>query len=116
MALPGGCDFGSRPIDQHEKAFRALGADVKLEYGMIHANADALVGTGVYFDVISVGATINAILAAVKAEGNTVSFLYSGAPGQLLSCLASLPVTDVSIAEPDLEEIFLHYYSKEGQV
>ena len=53
---------------------------------------------------------------SVKAEGNTVSFLYSGAPGQLLSCLASLPVADVSISEPDLEEIFLHYYSKEGQV
>lgn len=72
VALPGGCDFGTRPIDQHEKAFKALGAEVKLEYGMIHANADKLTGAGVYFDVISVGATINAILAAVKAEGNTV--------------------------------------------
>lgn len=72
VALPGGCDFGTRPIDQHEKAFKALGADVKLEYGMIHANADKLVGAGIYFDVISVGATINAILAAVKAEGNTI--------------------------------------------
>lgn len=72
VALPGGCDFGTRPIDQHEKAFKALGAEVKLEYGMIHASADKLIGAGVYFDVISVGATINAILAAVKAEGNTV--------------------------------------------
>lgn len=72
VALPGGCDFGTRPIDQHEKAFRALGAQVSLEYGMIHASADTLTGAGVYFDVISVGATINAILAAVKAEGNTV--------------------------------------------
>lgn len=72
VALPGGCDFGTRPIDQHEKAFKALGAEVKLEYGMIHASADKLIGAGIYFDVISVGATINAILAAVKAEGNTV--------------------------------------------
>ena len=51
-----------------------------------------------------------------KVEGNTVSFLYSGEPGQLLSALAALPVTDVSIAEPDLEEVFLHYYNKEGEV
>ena len=51
-----------------------------------------------------------------KAEGNKVSFLYSGDPGQLLNALAALPVTDVSISEPDLEEVFLHYYNKEGEV
>ena len=51
-----------------------------------------------------------------KAEGNNVSFLYSGDPGQLLNALAALPVTDVSISEPDLEEVFLHYYNKEGEV
>lgn len=69
---PGGCDFGTRPIDQHVKGFEALGADVKVEYGMINAKADELHGANVYFDVISVGATINIILGAVLAKGLTV--------------------------------------------
>lgn len=69
---PGGCDFGTRPIDQHIKGFVALGAKVKTEYGMIEASADELCGSNVYFDVTSVGATINIILAAVLAKGVTV--------------------------------------------
>ena len=69
---PGGCDFGTRPIDQHIKGFVALGATVKTEYGMIDASADELVGSNVYFDVTSVGATINVILAATLAKGVTV--------------------------------------------
>lgn len=69
---PGGCDFGTRPIDQHIKGFEALGAQVNVEYGMIHASADELVGSNVYFDVISVGATINIILGAVTAKGTTI--------------------------------------------
>ncbi len=69
---PGGCDFGSRPIDQHIKAFEALGATVKTEYGIIDASADELVGASVYFDVTSVGATINVILAATLAKGITI--------------------------------------------
>ena len=70
--LPGGCDFGTRPIDQHIKGFEALGANVNLEYGKIHLNAEALVGGNIYFDVVSVGATVNTILASVLAHGNTI--------------------------------------------
>ncbi len=72
VAPPGGCDFGTRPIDQHLKGFRALGAECDLSYGKIHGKADRLVGANVYFDVISVGATVNVMLGAVKAEGITV--------------------------------------------
>lgn len=71
VALPGGCNIGSRPIDQHLKGFKALGADVEVEYGMIVTKADKLVGSHIYFDVVSVGATINVMLAAAMAEGNT---------------------------------------------
>ena len=59
VALPGGCNIGSRPIDQHLKGFRALGADVDIEHGKIVAEAEQLRGTHLYFDVVSVGATIN---------------------------------------------------------
>jgi len=72
VAMPGGCNFGARPIDQHIKGFRALGADVKIENGMIKAYAEELVGTKIYLDVVSVGATINLMLAAVKAKGTTI--------------------------------------------
>ena len=72
VALPGGCNIGSRPIDQHLKGFRALGADVEIEYGKILAEADRLVGKHIYFDVVSVGATINVMFAAIGAEGTTV--------------------------------------------
>ncbi len=72
VALPGGCDIGSRPIDQHLKGFRALGATVNIEYGMINTFADKLVGKHIYLDVVSVGATINIMLAACMAEGRTV--------------------------------------------
>ena len=72
VALPGGCDIGSRPIDQHIKGFRALGAEVKIEHGMIIAQAEQLVGSRIYLDVVSVGATINIMMAAALAQGNTV--------------------------------------------
>lgn len=72
VALPGGCDIGSRPIDQHLKGFRALGATVNIEYGMINTFADKLVGKHIYLDVVSVGATINIMLAACMAQGRTV--------------------------------------------
>ncbi|MBR2213504.1 MAG: UDP-N-acetylglucosamine 1-carboxyvinyltransferase [Eubacterium sp.] len=72
VALPGGCAIGSRPIDQHLKGFRALGADIITDHGMVNAQADRLVGSHIFFDVVSVGATINVMLAAVKAEGRTV--------------------------------------------
>lgn len=72
VALPGGCDIGSRPIDQHLKGFRALGASVNIEYGMINTNAEHLIGNHVFLDVVSVGATINIMLASCMAEGRTV--------------------------------------------
>ena len=72
VALPGGCAIGSRPIDQHLKGFRALGADIITDHGMVNAQADRLTGSHIFFDVVSVGATINVMLAAVRAEGRTV--------------------------------------------
>jgi len=72
VALPGGCDFGYRPIDQHIKGFEALGATVSIEHGLVKVKADKLVGAQIYLDVVSVGATINLMLAAVKAEGTTI--------------------------------------------
>ena len=72
VALPGGCVIGARPIDQHLKGFKALGAEVIQDHGMLNASADNLMGTHIFFDVVSVGATINVMLAAVKAEGRTV--------------------------------------------
>ena len=72
VALPGGCAIGSRPIDLHLKGFRALGADVITDHGMVNAQAERLVGNHIFFDTSSVGATINVMLAAVRAEGKTV--------------------------------------------
>ncbi len=73
VALPGGCDIGSRPIDMHIKGFTALGAEVKiLPGGIVHAKADSLAGAHIYFDMVSVGATINLMLAACLAEGETI--------------------------------------------
>lgn len=72
VAMPGGCDFGVRPIDQHIKGLEAFGATIQISHGTIHAFADKLIGNQVYMDVVSVGATINLMLAAVKAEGITV--------------------------------------------
>ena len=72
VAMPGGCNLGPRPIDQHLKAFTAFGAEDSVEYGQIHVKADHLVGGHVFFDTVSVGATMNAMLAAVLAEGTTI--------------------------------------------
>ncbi|WP_329887605.1 UDP-N-acetylglucosamine 1-carboxyvinyltransferase [Pseudoramibacter faecis] len=72
VPLPGGCNIGDRPIDQHIKGFEALGAKVVIEHGQVKLKADRLVGTDIYLDVVSVGATINIMLAAVLAEGKTV--------------------------------------------
>lgn len=72
VALPGGCNIGSRPIDQHLKGFRALGAEIDIEHGKISAEAEKLTGKYIYFDVVSVGATINVMMAAAMAEGQTI--------------------------------------------
>lgn len=72
VALPGGCNIGSRPIDQHLKGFRALGADIDIEHGKVVADAEVFRGSNVYFDVVTVGATINVMMAATMAEGLTV--------------------------------------------
>ena len=71
VSLPGGCNIGLRPIDQHIKGFRALGADVRIEHGLIITDAEHLRGSHVYLDVVSVGATINVMMAAARAEGKT---------------------------------------------
>mgnify|MGYP002588024369 CR=1 FL=1 len=72
VSMPGGCPLGDRPIDQHLKAFTAMGADDSVEYGMIRVRAEHLTGSHIFFDTVSVGATMNAMLAAVKAEGLTI--------------------------------------------
>jgi UDP-N-acetylglucosamine 1-carboxyvinyltransferase len=72
VPLPGGCSIGLRPIDQHIKGLRALGAEVELEHGVIKARARKLRGASIYLDVVSVGATINILLAATRAEGTTI--------------------------------------------
>ena len=72
VAMPGGCNLGPRPIDQHLKAFTAFGAEDSVEYGQIHVRSEHLVGGHVFFDTVSVGATMNAMLAAVLAEGTTI--------------------------------------------
>ncbi|MDN4524766.1 UDP-N-acetylglucosamine 1-carboxyvinyltransferase [Fictibacillus fluitans] len=72
IGLPGGCNLGPRPIDQHIKGFEALGAKVTNEQGAIYLRADELIGARIYLDVVSVGATINIMLAAVRAKGQTI--------------------------------------------
>ena len=72
VSMPGGCALGDRPIDQHLKCFKALGANYSIEHGMVEITADKLLGTQIYFDKITVGATINAMLAAVKVDGLTI--------------------------------------------
>lgn len=74
VAYPGGCDIGSRPIDQHLKGFAALGAEIEDRGGMVYANADHLLGGDVFFDMVTVGGTINVMLAAARAEGTTVIY------------------------------------------
>lgn len=72
VGIPGGCNLGQRPIDQHIKGFEALGAKVDVSQGNITASTDKLVGTSIYMDIVSVGATINVMLASVLAEGTTI--------------------------------------------
>lgn len=72
VSMPGGCDFGVRPIDQHIKGFEALGAEVSIDRGMVNATTQKLVGTHIHFDTVSVGATMNVMMAAVTARGLTI--------------------------------------------
>ncbi|MCP1356926.1 UDP-N-acetylglucosamine 1-carboxyvinyltransferase [Aneurinibacillus migulanus] len=72
IGMPGGCNLGPRPIDQHVKGFEALGARMSHEHGSLHIQAKELVGSKVYLDVVSVGATINIMLAACRAKGKTI--------------------------------------------
>lgn len=72
VALPGGDDFGVRPIDQHLKSFKALGATANVEFGSVALKAEKLMGAHIYFDIVTTGATINAMLAACMAEGQTI--------------------------------------------
>lgn len=72
VALPGGCDIGSRPIDLHMKGFRSMGADIDIAHGLVIARSKELKGTHIYMDKVSVGATINIMMAAAMADGKTV--------------------------------------------
>ena len=72
VSMPGGCDLGDRPIDQHLNSFKKLGAECAIEHGIVDISAEKLTGTRIYFDKVTVGATINALLASVKAEGMTL--------------------------------------------
>ncbi|MBQ2041279.1 MAG: UDP-N-acetylglucosamine 1-carboxyvinyltransferase [Lachnospiraceae bacterium] len=72
VPLPGGCAIGARPIDQHIKGFRALGAEIEIDGGSLYAYADQLTAAHIFFDVVTVGATINVMLAAVMAKGQTI--------------------------------------------
>ena len=72
VALPGGCDIGSKPIDLHMKGFRSMGADIDIAHGLVSARAKELKGTHIYMDKVSVGATINIMMAAAMADGKTV--------------------------------------------
>ena len=92
VSMPGGCNFGVRPIDQHMKGFESLGAKVSIDSGMINTQADLLLAGHIYFDVVSVGATINVMLAAVKAKGITVLENCAKEPHivDLANCLNSM--------------------------
>ena len=72
VALPGGCEIGARPIDQHLKGFRALGANIDISSGRINAYSDNLAGAHIFLDIVSVGATINIMLAAALIKGKTI--------------------------------------------
>lgn len=72
VAMPGGCDLGARPIDQHIKGFESLGANVSIDHGVVNATGSPLFGSHIYFDGVSVGATINLMLASVRAKGLTI--------------------------------------------
>ncbi len=74
VAYPGGCDIGSRPIDQHLKGFSALGVEIEDRGGMVYAKAEKLIGADIFFDMVTVGGTINMMLAACRAEGTTVIY------------------------------------------
>ena len=92
VSMPGGCNLGDRPIDQHLKCFSALGASYDIEGGMVNLHADKLVGCQIFFDKNSVGATINAIMAAVKADGLTIIENAAKEPHvvDLANCLNSM--------------------------
>ncbi len=92
VSMPGGCNLGDRPIDQHLKCFSALGAECEIDGGMINLRADKLVGNQIFFDKNSVGATINGIMAAVKAEGLTIIENAAKEPHvvDLANCLNSM--------------------------
>ncbi|MBD5111764.1 MAG: UDP-N-acetylglucosamine 1-carboxyvinyltransferase [Ruminococcaceae bacterium] len=92
VSMPGGCNLGDRPIDQHLKCFAALGAECEIDGGMINLRADKLTGNQIFFDKNSVGATINGIMAAVKADGLTIIENAAKEPHvvDLANCLNSM--------------------------
>ena len=106
VAMPGGCNLGPRPIDQHLKAFTAFGAEDSVEYGQIRVKADHLVGSHVFFDTVSVGATMNAMLAAATAQGTTVLENVAREPHIVdLANFLNMMGADIHGAGPDVIKI-----------
>ncbi len=101
VALPGGCNIGSRPIDQHKKGFEALGAEVLIESGMVKANAKRLRGSHIYFDLATVGATINVMMAAVNSMGAKIK--GAGTDVIRIRGVKSLHGTEYSIIPDQIE-------------
>ena len=92
VSLPGGCSIGARPVDQHIKGLKALGADISIEHGYVTAHADKLVGTNIVTDMVTVTGTENLLMAAVLAEGTTVLANAAREPevADLANCLVKM--------------------------
>lgn len=105
VSLPGGCSIGARPVDQHIKGLKALGADISIEHGYVTAHADKLVGTNIVTDMVTVTGTENLLMAAVLAEGTTVLANAAREPevADLANCLVKMGAKIKGIGSPQME-------------
>ena len=105
MSLPGGCSIGARPVDQHIKGLKALGADISIEHGYVTAHADKLIGTNIVTDMVTVTGTENLLMAAVLAEGTTVLANAAREPevADLANCLVKMGAKIKGIGSPQME-------------
>ena len=105
VSLPGGCSIGARPVDQHIKGLKALGADISIEHGYVTAHADKLIGTNIVTDMVTVTGTENLLMAAVLAEGTTVLANAAREPevADLANCLVKMGAKIKGIGSPQME-------------
>lgn len=105
VSLPGGCSIGARPVDQHIKGLKALGADIFIEHGYVTAHADKLIGTNIVTDMVTVTGTENLLMAAVLAEGTTVLANAAREPevADLANCLVKMGAKIKGIGSPQME-------------